>query len=76
MTTSSVFTNNRTQAVRLPADLRFPDDVKRVEVIALGRARLIVPAGEAWDTWFDAEGVTPDFMTEREQPTDQHREAL
>ena len=76
MATSGVFTNNRTQAVRLPADLRFPDDVKRVEVLALGRARLIVPAGEAWDTWFDGEGVSPDFMAEREQPPEQHRDAL
>jgi antitoxin VapB len=76
MATSSVFTNNRTQAVRLPAELRFPDNVKRVEVLALGRARLIVPAGEAWDAWFDGEGVTPDFMVERDQATEQHRDGL
>lgn len=36
MTSSIVFTNNRTQAVRLPVELRFPDDVKKVEVRALG----------------------------------------
>lgn len=76
MATSSVFTNNRTQAVRLPAELRFPDNVKRVEVLAVGRARLIVPAGEAWDTWFDGEGVTPDFMTERGQAAEQQRDTL
>ena len=73
---STVFTNNRTQAVRLPADVRLPDNVKKVEVVALGRARLIVPAGEAWDSWFDGEGVTPDFMTDREQPQEQDRTAL
>jgi antitoxin VapB len=76
MATSSVFTNNRTQAVRLPAELRFPDNVKRVEVLAVGRARLIVPAGEAWDTWFDGEGVTPDFMADREQAAEQQRDTL
>ncbi|MBP7518995.1 MAG: antitoxin [Leptothrix sp. (in: Bacteria)] len=76
MSISTVFTNNRTQAVRLPADLRFPEGVKRVEVIALGRARLIVPAGEVWDSWFDGEGTTPDFMVERDQSGEQDRESL
>ena len=77
MTTSStVFTNNRTQAVRLPADVRLPNTVKKVDVVALGRARLIVPAGEAWDSWFDGEGVTPDFMADRDQPREQDRVTL
>ena len=30
MADSTVFTNNRTQAVRLPAETRFPDTVKKV----------------------------------------------
>jgi antitoxin VapB len=75
-TTTTVFTNNRTQAVRLPTSVRLPDHVKKVDVVALGRARLIVPAGEAWDSWFDDEGVTPDFMSERDQPQEQDRAAL
>ncbi|WP_304598458.1 AbrB/MazE/SpoVT family DNA-binding domain-containing protein [Limnohabitans sp. 2KL-1] len=29
MTITTVFTNNRTQAIRLPADLRLPEGVKR-----------------------------------------------
>jgi len=29
MAISTVFTNNRTQAVRLPAEMRLPDDIKR-----------------------------------------------
>ena len=32
MTTSTVFTYNRSQAVRLPAEMRFPDSVKKVDV--------------------------------------------
>jgi len=32
MATTTVFTNNRSQAVRLPADARFPADVKKVLV--------------------------------------------
>ena len=35
---------------------------------------LINPAGEAWETWFDSEGVSSEFMAEREQATAQARE--
>lgn len=31
---------------------------------------------EAWDSWFDGQGVTADFMSEREQPTEQEREGF
>jgi len=53
-----------------------PGDVKRVEVIAIGRTRVITPAGESWDSWFDGENVSADFMAEREQPDDQERESF
>ena len=39
MSTGSVFVNNRTQAVRLPVDTRFPDEVKQVNVRVLGKER-------------------------------------
>ncbi|MGE6608237.1 hypothetical protein ACQKE4_17230 [Halomonas sp. NPDC076908] len=31
---------------------------------------------EAWDSWFDGESVTEDFMSKREQPKEQEREAF
>lgn len=73
---TSVFLSNRSQAVRLPKAVALPDDVKRVEIIAIGRTRLITPAGESWDSWFEGSSVTDDFMSEREQPEMQEREAL
>lgn len=76
MEQGSVFQSNRSQAVRLPKAVALPDDVKRVDVVALGRTRIITPAGESWDSWFDAESVTADFMVEREQPADQERESF
>lgn len=76
MDQGSVFQSNRSQAVRLPKAAALPDDVKRVDVVSIGRARIITPAGESWDSWFDGEGVTPDFMTDREQPADQERECF
>ena len=74
MEQGSVFLSNRSQAVRLPKAAALPDDVKRVDIVAVGRARIITPAGESWDSWFEAEGVTEDFMTQREQPADQKRD--
>ena len=76
MTSGAVFKSNTSQAVRLPKAVALPESVKRVDIIALGRARLLVPSGECWDTWFDEQGVTDDFMVDREQPPEQDREAL
>lgn len=76
MEQGSVFLSNRSQAVRLPKAVALPDDVKRVDVVAIGRTRIISPEGESWDSWFEGEGVTTDFMTERDQPVGQEREAL
>ncbi|UZE18316.1 antitoxin [Pseudomonas sp. B21-054] len=74
MKQTTLFMSNRSQAVRLPKTVAMPNDVKRVDVIATGRARIITSAGEAWDSWFDGDSVTADFMTEREQPANQERE--
>ena len=76
MEQTTVFKSNQTQAVRLPKAVALPEDVKRVDVIAVGRTRIITPAGEAWDSWFDGPGVSSDFMAEREQPPEQEREGL
>lgn len=43
MTLGSVFTNNRTQAVRLPAEVRFPDTVSKVTVRVVGKERILAP---------------------------------
>ena len=76
MEQGSVFLSNRSQAVCLPKAAALPDDVKRVDVIAIGRTRILTPSGESWDSWFDGEGVSADFMTDREQPADQERESF
>lgn len=76
MEQGSVFKSNRSQAVRLPKALALPDNVKRVDIVALGRSRLITPTGEVWDSWFEGEDVTDDFLAAREQPEDQSRDLL
>lgn len=74
MTQTTVFKSNRSQAVRLPKAVALPEDVKQVDVVVVGRSRIITPAGEAWDSWFDGPGVSADFMVERDQPPVQERE--
>jgi|TARA_B100000446_G_C10317513_1_gene257354 antitoxin VapB len=74
MEQGAVFQSNRSQAVRLPKALALPEGVKRVDIVAIGRTRVISPAGEAWDSWFEGEGVSADFMSSREQPPEQERD--
>lgn len=77
MSTTTVFTNNRSQAVRLPVDARFPDGVKKVHVRARGAERIISPVGQTWDSFFlDGNKVTDDFLSERASQTQGEREAF
>ncbi|EEW6418768.1 TPA: toxin-antitoxin system antitoxin VapB [Escherichia coli] len=73
---TTVFLSNRSQAVRLPKAVALPEDVKKVDVIAVGRTRIITPAGESWDSWFDGDSVSADFMNDREQPAVQERDVF
>lgn len=76
MEQGAVFQSNRSQAIRLPKAVALPDDVKRVDIVAVGRTRIIAPAGEVWDSWFDGPEASGDFMDERNQPAGQAREAF
>ena len=77
MPSSTVFTSNRTQAVRLPKAVAFPDDVRQVDVLKIGRSRVIVPQGKRWDDLFlNGPRVSDDFMCERVQPRPEEREAF
>jgi len=76
MKRGGVFKSNTSQAVRLPKAVALPDSVKQVDIVPIGRSRLISPAGESWDSWFSSEGVTADFMSCRDQPVDQERDGF
>ena len=77
MSTGTVFKNNNTQAVRLPVDARFPDDVKKVAVRVVGQDRILTPVANSWDSFFlHGTAVTDDFMTERASQKQQEREAF
>ena len=75
MNLGSVFKNNRTQAVRLPAESRFPENVKKVVVRVVGQDRILSPLANTWDSFFLSEdSVTDDFMTERASQDQSERE--
>ena len=77
MKTASVFTNSRSQAIRLPAELRLPDGVKRVSIRARGVERILAPIGQTWDSFFlDGAPVADEFMPERPNQSQPEREAL
>ena len=77
MTETTIFLSNRSQAVRLPKPVAFPADVTRVEIVKQGRTRIITPVGNRWDDFFnDTPLASDDFMTDRDQPAPEDREAL
>jgi len=73
MTRTKVFRSNRSQAVRLPKDVSFPDDVKEVTIVRDGKRRVIAPANAAWEDFFDAPGID---LPPRDQPSGQKRDGF
>ncbi|MBU3709760.1 MAG: type II toxin-antitoxin system VapB family antitoxin [Burkholderiaceae bacterium] len=77
MSIGTVFVNNRTQAVRLPLDVRLPEGVRKVEIRAKGQERIITPLGQSWDSFFlDGPRVSDDFLSERASQQQAEREGL
>ncbi len=73
MTRTTLFQTSRSQAVRLPKSVAFPDSVREVVILRDGVRRVIVPADTEWDDLFDSPGIGSE---EREQPQAERREAF
>lgn len=71
MTRTTLFQSNRSQAVRLPKEVAFPEGVRAVTILHDGKRRVIVPTEAGWDEFFDAPGVD---LGARDQPEAQVRE--
>lgn len=77
MQEAAIFMTNKSQAVRLPANVRFADNVKKVIVRVIGNERILTPIEQTWDSFFFAENqVSDDFMPEREVAYQTEREEL
>jgi antitoxin VapB len=74
MTQSTVFKTNKTQAVRIPKAMAFPDHVKKVNVIPQGNGLLIVPVSKTWEEFFNGPRLDEDFLIDRNQPPQQERD--
>ncbi|MFT4252840.1 MAG: type II toxin-antitoxin system VapB family antitoxin [Caulobacter sp.] len=73
MVRTTLFQSNRSQAVRLPKDVAFPEGVRSVTVLRDGKRRVIVPSDAAWDDFFAEPGID---LGERSQPSAQERESF
>lgn len=77
MSIGTVLINNRTQAVRLPLDVRLPEGVQKVEIRVRGNERIIAPVGQVWDSFFQGgPAVSDDFLPERASQHQPEREPL
>lgn len=76
VTRTSVFKNNRTQAVRLPKSVAFPDDVTEVEIVVVGSSRIISPVGQSWDSYFSRETRPSDDFARGHQGVFEDREPM
>jgi antitoxin VapB len=77
MSIGTVFVNNRTQAIRLPLDVRLPEGGHKVEIRARGNERILAPIGQTWDSFFlGGPNVRDDFLPERANQQQSEREAL
>ncbi len=54
---ATVFKSNRSQAVRLPKAVAFPEHVKELRVIREGNGLLLVPADAVWDDFLKEPGI-------------------
>lgn len=63
------------QAIRIPDGFKINDD--KVFIKKVGNALYIIPFHNPWQNVFDSLGnFTPDFMEDRNQPSEQSRESF
>jgi antitoxin VapB len=73
--TAKIFTNGRSQAVRLPKELRFSGD--EVYIKKLGKMVILLPKDDPWSPLIESlDQFTGDFMNDRDQPAQDAREKL
>lgn len=75
---AAVFKSNRSQAVRIPKDLAFPEDVRRVTIEKTADGGLLIRpanAGKNWNAFFSRDfSLSDDFPAERDQGIAEIRE--
>ncbi len=70
---AALFKSNRSQAVRIPKELAFPDGVKKVRVRKVGDDLVLSPVVASWTEFF-ALGPNPGFPERAPQGDYEERE--
>ena len=74
---AAIFRNGANQAVRLPQELRFPENVKEVRIRKQADGLLITPVKPDWSSFFALQVDVPnDFLEYRNDSPAQSREPL
>jgi antitoxin VapB len=64
MATASLFTNGKSQAVRIPKYLEF-EGINEVEITREGDSIILTPKRKSWASFSDINKADSDFMVER-----------
>jgi antitoxin VapB len=72
---ASLFKSNRSQAVRIPKEMEFPEGVKKVVITKEGDKITIAPDRDFWDEFF-ALGPNPGFPERFPQGEYEERESF
>ena len=73
MTQSTVFKTNKTQAVRIPKAMAFPDSVKKVNITQRDGSLVITPIDDSWEAFMMGPRLDEDFVRPP-QPEPQERD--
>lgn len=65
---ATVFRLNRSQAVRIPKHLAFPDDVRDVIVRRSGDSLIVTPLAKKWSDFFAMLPADDDFAAPNDPP--------
>jgi antitoxin VapB len=69
---TKVFNNGNSQAVRIPAEYRVPEDEMLIRKV--GSTLILLPKDDVWSVFRrGVDGFTDDFLLERQQPEPQDR---
>jgi antitoxin VapB len=74
MTQSTVFKTNKTQAVRVPKALAFPDSVKKVKITQQGESLVITPIKTSWVDFMKGPRLDDDFERLPQPPAQERKE--
>ena len=75
MQSAKIFTNGRSQAVRLPKEFRFSGN--DVFIKKIGNVVILIPKDDPWAPMVNSlDEFTDDFMEKREQPEEDSRDTF